>query len=139
MWRFGKWLEELRGTSVSMYRKRLRERPYLYDAVFFLPKILELCDAKSDETKTKRPFGLKEFFAGLVELGLRFDPAIERFGSSEHLIRIKLVLQRNCPARPPSAFHVVFKLARDVLELLQDLFFIRRGLECSISSLETPT
>jgi len=97
--------------------------PYLYDAVvFLLPEVLELRDAQSDEPKAKRPLRLKKFLAGLVEVIPRFDPAIERFGSGEHFVRVELVLQRDGAARPSSPFHVVFELGHDVLELLQDFF-----------------
>jgi hypothetical protein len=140
VWRFGKRLKELRERHVSPILERrpqdIEEQPYLYDTILFLPEVFELRDAESDEAKAKRPFGLKELFAGLVELGLRFDPAIEGFGPCKHLVCIELVLQRDGPAGPPSSFHVIFELTRDVLELLQDLIFLRSGPECSIWALE---
>jgi hypothetical protein len=93
--------------------------PCLYDSVvFLLSEVSELREAQSDEPKAKRPFRLKKLLAGLVKLGLGFDPAIERFGSGEHFVRVKLILQRDGAARPSSPFHVVFELGRDVLEFL---------------------
>jgi len=105
-WRFGKWLEKL------------------HDTVVFLPEIFEFRDAQSYEPKAKRPLRLKKFLPGLIELSLRFDPAIERFGSGEHFVCVELVFQRDGAARPSSTFHVVFELGRDVLELLQYCFLV---------------
>ena len=49
----------------------------LSDTALFLSEVFELRDAESDQAKGKRPFGLKEFPAGLVQLSLRLDPPIE--------------------------------------------------------------
>jgi len=51
--------------------------PDLSDTAVVLSEVFELRDTESDQTKAKRPFGLKELFAGLVQLSLRLDPPIE--------------------------------------------------------------
>ena len=112
-------------------RQQEETRPYLQDTSVFFLEVFELGDAEANKTEAKRPFGLKELFASFIKLGFCFDPAIKRFGSGEHFVGIELVFQCDSSARPSSSFHVIFELGRNVLELLQDFFFLRSGLESS--------
>jgi hypothetical protein len=92
--------------------------PDLSDTALFLSGVFELHDEESRQTKAKRPFGSKEFFAGLVQLSLRLDLAQVNASYVSGLC-----FPGENPARPSCTFHAVFRFSRSVLEFLQKKFF----------------
>jgi hypothetical protein len=83
-------------------------------------------------------YSIEEFFASIVKLGLRFDPAIEGFGSGKQFtsqfVQIELVLYIKllvCTGAS-SSFHVIFEFGLDAPQFLRDLFSLKNGYGCSM-------